>query len=126
MGTQTQLSVYGQLNRNKAIFSVSISNGHQVSGGYAGNVIITNVGNLAAANTVLTSARLGAASAPTSPVLPISLGTLLPGQSATVPMTFPATAGPPRSAVTAALLVSWYTTATNSGFFTPTATVTLP
>ncbi len=62
----------------------------KISGGYQGVVMVKNNGTGTAQAVVLTGATLGSVS---GSVLPLTIGNIAPGGSATVMVTFPATAG---------------------------------
>ena len=68
------------------------------NGGYTASVTINNSGKGAASNVLLTTATLGSAAATTA--LPLNLGTISAGNSTTVVINFPASAGTPGAAST--------------------------
>jgi polygalacturonase len=84
--------------------------------GYQAVVTVTNSGNGTAQNVTLTAATLGAAS---GAVVPASLGTLASGGSASVTLTFPASAGTPGGGVVEKL-TGTYTGGTFGGSFRAT------
>jgi hypothetical protein len=126
VGTQNQLSVFGLLNRVN--LAVSYANLRQQSGGYAVDVTISNQGNVAAAEVMLTRALLGSASTPNGLRLPLLLGRLAAGQSRTVTLAFSGKAGAPGTQANLNIGGVWIisTAKDNNGSFSGAYRVTLP
>lgn len=90
-----------------------------VTGNITVMVTITNAGGTTANNVNITMSKLGAAA--TATPLPVNLGAIGPGGSASASLVYPGTAGPPGASVK--LVVSGLFT---GGKFSGTRTVTLP
>jgi uncharacterized protein len=90
----------------------------QVGSGYQAQVTVRNNGTAYAQNVTLNTATLGSANGAT---LPVSLGTIAPGGSQTVTITYPASAGAPGSAS-----VEKYAGIYTGGSFSASIRATLP
>jgi hypothetical protein len=86
--------------------------------GYQANVTVTNSGTAIAQNVALDTATLGSASGAS---LPVSLGSIAPGGSATVTITYPSSAGAPGAGA-----VEKYAGIYTGGSFTASIRAVLP
>lgn len=89
------------------------------TGVYTANVTIKNIGHKTAANTTLTSTTLGTAA--TSTALPVALGTVPAGATASASLSYPASAGSPGSVVMLKIMGTF-----TGGRFSGALKVTLP